>query len=250
MRELLDAYTTRRPVEPISGGLPELTVDEAYAIQRAQVDVWLERGRVIRGHKIGLTSKAMQTQMGIDQPDFGVLFADMFHSAERPVPVDRYLQPRVEPEVGFVLDRDLAGPGLTVDDVAAAVRSVHAALEIIDSRIVDWRIGLVDTIADNASSGGVVLGDQLAVDPSDLAAVDCVFEVNGAVYATGVGADVQGTPLGAMTWLANRLGEFGVRLEEGHVVLSGSITRAAPVAAGDRVTAAFPGLGAIRATFA
>ena len=238
-------------MEPLSAAAPELTIDDAYAIQRAQVDVWLAAGRTIRGYKIGLTSKAMQAQLGVDQPDFGVLLADMFVPAGDPVPVERFPQPRAEPELAFVLDRDLAGPGLTIDEVAAAVRSVHPALEIIDSadrrladrtgrahrrqRVVRWRRA-------GRRAGG---GPGPTWPP-----VECVFEVNGEVFATGVGGDVQGAPLGAMTWLVNRLGEFGVRLRAGHVVLSGSITRAVPVAAGDRVSAAFPGLGAVAATFA
>ncbi|MFC0528741.1 2-keto-4-pentenoate hydratase [Phytohabitans kaempferiae] len=248
---LLRAYVTREAIEPISSGPGVRTVDEAYAIQLAQVDRWRRDGRVVRGHKIGLTSAAMREQLGIDQPDYGHLFEDMFFTPGEPVPVGRFLQPRAEPEIAFVLSGDLAGPGLTVDDAAAAVGSVHAALEIIDSRIADWRIGLVDTIADNASSGGaVVAAEPLPVAATDLADVECVFRVDGEVVATGVGSDVSGTPLGALAWLANRLGELGHRLEAGHVVLSGSLTKAAGISAGNVVTADFPSLGSVRATFA
>jgi len=247
---LLGAYVTGVPIEPISGGPDSVTVGEAYAIQLAQVDRWRRDGRLVRGHKIGLTSAAMQEQLGIDQPDYGHLFADMFFPPGEPVPVARFLQPRAEPEIAFVLAGELAGPGVTVEDAVAAVGAVHPALEIIDSRIADWRIGLVDTIADNASSGGVVLGaEALPVSATDLAGVRCAFAVNGAVVATGLGSDVEGTPLGALTWLANRLGALGHRIEAGHVVLSGSLTKAVPVGAGDVVTADFPRLGSVRAAF-
>ncbi|MEQ4304667.1 2-keto-4-pentenoate hydratase [Plantactinospora sp. B6F1] len=249
-RRLLHAYATRRAIEPISAGPVALTVDDAYAIQLAQVRRWRRDGRALRGHKIGLTSMAMQEQLGIDQPDYGHLFADMFFPPDEPIPLNRFLQPRAEPEFAFVLADDLAGPGLTRRDVLAAVGSVHPALEIIDSRIVDWRIGLVDTIADNASSGGVVLGpDPLPVAAADLATAPCAFLVDGEVVATGVGADVRDAPLGALLWLANRLGELGQRLEAGQVVLSGSLTRAIPIDSGNIVVADFPGLGSVRAEF-
>jgi 2-keto-4-pentenoate hydratase len=250
-QRLLRAYATRVPVEPISASIPALTVDGAYAIQQAQVASWLREGRVVRGHKIGLTSAAMQRQLGITQPDYGHLFEDMFFEPHRPVEVARFLQPRVEPEIAFVLGRDLPGPGVTVADAVAAVESVRPALEIIDSRVADWRIGLTDTIADNASSGGVVLGaDPLPVDLAELPDVRCTFGVNGAVRATGLGSDVLGSPLNALVWLANRLGELGVPLQAGHVVLSGSLTQAVGVAAGDTVTADFPGFGRVVASFA
>src|SRR5882762_1261741 len=147
---LLDAYRTCDPVKPLIGEYPELDIDGAYEIQQAQVRAWQEAGRTILGHKVGLTSAAMQRQMGVSQPDFGVLRDDMFHAEFAPIPVDAFIQPRVEPEIAFVLGRPLSGPGVTIAHAAAAVDFVLPALEIIDSRIVDWKISIVDTIADNA----------------------------------------------------------------------------------------------------
>nr|MDT0524172.1 2-keto-4-pentenoate hydratase [Streptomyces sp. DSM 41633] len=135
-----------------------MTIDDAYTIQQQQVSAWTQAGDVVRGHKVGLTSKAMQSQLGVDCPDYGRLTASMFLPEGTPIPAGRFLQPRVEPEIAFVMGRRLAGPGVTVADAARAVDVVLPALEIIDSRIRNWDIGLVDTIADNASSGGVVLG--------------------------------------------------------------------------------------------
>lgn len=152
--ELLAAYQTRSPIAPLTDRFPDLTVAEGFDIQRAQVDRWMAEGRIIKGHKVGLTSAAMQRQMGVNQPDFGVLHDQMFHPESDPIPVTAFLQPRVEPEIALVIKRDLAGPGVTVAEALAAVDFVLPALEIIDSRIADWRISVADTVADNASSGG------------------------------------------------------------------------------------------------
>jgi 2-keto-4-pentenoate hydratase len=158
--ELLDAYASGMPVAPLTAAHPMLTVDEAYAIQQAQVASWTAAGAVVKGHKVGLTSAPMQAQLGVDQPDFGVLLDSMFLLEGVPVPVSRFLQPRAEPEIALVPRRRLVGPGVTVAEALAAVDFVLPALEIIDSMIADWKITLPDTIADNASSGGVVLGSR------------------------------------------------------------------------------------------
>lgn len=250
-RQLLLAYETRRTIQPLSEQFADLTIEDAYAIQQLQVASWTDEGQVVRGHKVGLTSAAMQRQLGVDQPDFGHLTDTMVHEPESPIEVNRFIQPRVEPEFAFILSEDLRGPGLTIRDAAAAVETVLPALEIIDSRVVDWRITLVDTIADNASSGGYVLGtDPLPTALSDLASVPCELLHNGQPVHSGVGADVLGSPLNALAWLANRLGELGVPLRAGHVILSGSLTAAIPVSAGDTVTATFGPLGSVTARFA
>ena len=153
VKSLLEAYRTHHPIAPLITTYPSLTIDDAYQIQLAQVQAWVSDGRRILGRKVGLTSPAMQAQMNVSQPDFGHLMDDMFFAENVPVPADRFLQPRAEPEVAFVLGRDLVGPGVTVAEAALAVDYVMASLEIIDSRIADWKIGIVDTIADNASSG-------------------------------------------------------------------------------------------------
>jgi 2-keto-4-pentenoate hydratase len=248
--ELADAYTGK-PVEPLTARYDGLSTDDAYGIQTIQTRRRTAAGARIVGYKIGITSAAMQQQLGIDQPDYGVLRDDMVQPADAPIAVSNYLQPRAEPEVALVLDRPLSGPGLSVADVLAATRYVLPALEIIDSRIADWRITLVDTIADNASSGGLVLGGTpTPVTGIDLALVGCVFRKNGRIVQTGAGAAVLGSPLHAATWLANTLTARGVELAAGHVILTGSVTAAVPVAAGDTVNATFDRLGSVTAVFA
>lgn len=248
---LVEAYSTGEPIEPLTGKYPEMTVADSYAIQQIQVREWVDAGARVQGHKVGLTSLAMQRQIGVDQPDYGVLLDNMFLSEHAPIQIGQFLQPRVEPEVAFVLKAPLRGPGVTVADAAAAVNFILPALEIIDSRIADWRITFRDTVADNASSGGLTLGTQ----PVDLSTVDlrltgCVLHRNGNVAATGAGGAVLGSPLISLVWLANTLGPLGVSLEPGHVVLPGSVTAAIPVASGDVVTAKFAGIGSVSARFA
>jgi 2-keto-4-pentenoate hydratase len=229
----------------------ELTIDDAYAIQLAQVDAWRVDGRRVLGRKVGLTSPAMQAQMKVSQPDFGHLMDDMFFAEHVPVPADRFLQPRAEPEVAFVLRRDLTGPGVTVAAAAAAVDFVLPALEIIDSRIADWQIGIVDTIADNASSGGVVLGSTARrIGEMDLRLGGCVLHRNGEIAGTGAGGAVLGSPLNSLAWLANTLGARGEGLRAGQVILPGSITASISFLPGDVITATMAGLGSVTAVIA
>ncbi|MEU6642453.1 2-keto-4-pentenoate hydratase [Saccharomonospora sp. NPDC046836] len=249
-QQLLQAYETGKPVAPVIESHPGATLTDAYRIQQEQVRLWTAGGEVIKGHKVGLTSAAMQQQMGVDQPDYGHLLGGMFHLEHQPIPTTGFLQPRIEPEIAFVLGRPLAGPGVTVADAARAVEFVLPALEIVDSRIRDWNISIVDTIADNASSGGVVLGSR----PTSLSAVDlrltgCLLHRNGTLMATGAGGAVLGSPLNALVWLANTLGPLGISLEPGHVVLPGSMTRAFPVEPGDTVVATMAELGSVTANF-
>ncbi|GAB6983990.1 2-keto-4-pentenoate hydratase [Nocardioides pyridinolyticus] len=250
-RRLLDAYDTRKPVAPLTSTYDDLELDDAYAIQVLQIEQLVARGRSIRGHKVGLTSAAMQRLLGVVEPDYGHLLDDFFYLEHAPIPVSRFVQPRIEPEVAFVLKRSLSGPGVTAHEAIAAVDFVLPALEIVDSRIEDWKIGLFDTIADNASSGAVVLGST----PTPLSAVDlrlsgAVMTRNGAVVGTGAGGAVLGSPLTSLVWLANVLGDRGVSLEAGQVVLPGSVCAMSPVAAGDTFTATFAGLGGVTARFA
>jgi 2-keto-4-pentenoate hydratase len=247
---LLEAYTTRVPIEPLRDTYPDLTLADSYEIQLLQMRRRVADGARVLGHKVGLTSPVMQKQMGVDQPDYGHLLDDMFFLEHLPVPTAAYLQRRIEPEVAFVLRRPLRGPGVTVAEAIAAVDFVLPALEIIDSRIRDWKIGILDTIADNASSGGVVLGSR----PTPLSAVDlrlagCVLHRGGDVVGTGAGGAVLGSPITSLVWLANTVGERGVALEAGHVVLPGSVTASVPVAPGDAFTATFAGLGSVTARF-
>jgi 2-keto-4-pentenoate hydratase len=248
--ELLDAYS-EKPVEPPTSRFDGLSLDDAYEIQAIQTRRRTADGARIVGFKVGLTSAPMRRQLGIDEPDYGVLFGDMVQTADAPIAVAGYLQPRAEPEVALVLDSPLTGPGLSVADLLGATRHVLPAIEIIDSRIADWRITLVDTIADNASSGGLVLGST-PVSPAgiDLALVGCVLRHNGRIVQTGAGAAVIGSPWHAATWLANTLTARGVTLDAGHVILTGSVTAAVPVSAGDTVTATIDRLGSVTAVFA
>jgi 2-keto-4-pentenoate hydratase len=248
---LARAYATREPIEPLIKTFPEASVEDAYRIQQEQVRHWTASGDAVRGHKVGLASAAMQRQMGVDQPDYGHLTGSMFHLEHQPIPTSAFLQPRIEPEIAFVLGSALRGPGVTVADAVRAVDFVLPSLEIVDSRIQDWKITLFDTIADNASSGGVVLGSSpTALRDADLRLAGCVLYQNGSVAATGAGGAVLGSPLNSLVWLANTVGPLGVTLEPGHVVLPGSMTRAIPVSPGDTVVATIAGIGSVTAVFA
>lgn len=247
---LLDAYRSKTPVDQMTATYEGMDLEDAYAIQLAQIERLLSEGRRVKGHKVGLTSAAMQKMLGVDEPDYGHLLDDFFYLEHQPIPVDRFLQPRIEPEMAFVLKKTLTGPGVTVHEAAAAVDFVLPALEIVDSRIRDWKIGLFDTIADNASSGAVVLGST----PTELTNVDLrltggVLHKNAEVVGTGAGGAVLGSPINALVWLANTLGARGISLEAGHVVLPGAICGMVPVAGGDTVTATFAGLGSVTARF-
>ncbi len=247
---LLTAYATRQPVEPLVDKYPDMDLADAYEIQLLQIRARVAAGAVVKGHKVGLTSAVMQRQMGVDQPDYGHLLDDMFHLEHLPIRTADYLQPRIEPEVAFVLKRPLRGPGVTAAEAVAAVDFVLPALELIDSRIRDWKISIRDTIADNASSGGVVLGSR----PTPLTEVDlrlggCVLYRNGVLAGTGAGGAVLGSPITSLVWLANTVGALGITLEAGHVVLPGSVTASIPVGPGDSVTATFAGIGSVTARF-
>ncbi|SMC63435.1 2-keto-4-pentenoate hydratase [Janibacter indicus] len=248
---LLEAYATGTPVAPLTEQFDGLTVEDAYAIQLEQVRSWTDAGRRIIGHKVGLTSLAMQKQLGVDQPDFGHLTDDFAHLEHEPIALDTYLQPRVEPEIAFVLRKPLTGPGVTLTQAIDAVDYVLPALEVVDSRVADWKIKLADTIADNASSGGFVLGSTpTRLTDVDLRLTGCVFTRNSQVVGTGAGGAVLGSPINSLVWLANTVGALGTTLEAGHVILPGSVTSMVPVAPGDVFTATFGGLGSVTACFA
>jgi 2-keto-4-pentenoate hydratase len=248
---LAEAERNRQPVEPLTQTYEDLDVPAAYEVQRAVIAGRVARGARVRGHKVGLTATVMQEQFGVSEPDYGVLLDDMFVLEGTGIPADALLAPRVEPELAFVLDRPLAGPGITVADVLRATAFVTPSLEIIDSRIQDWKITVADSIADNASSARVVLGgtatDVRDIDPRLLGVV---LRRNGEIAETGATGAALGNPVSAVAWLANKLGEFGVALEEGAVVLPGSCTRALPVSPGDHVRADFAEVGSVGVVFA
>jgi 2-keto-4-pentenoate hydratase len=247
---LREAEGTRRPIEPLVRTWPQLNVADAYAIQLLNIAARVEAGGIVRGHKVGLSSTAMQSMLGVHEPDYGHLLHDMFCFDGDVVPVERFIQPRAEIEMAFVLGRDLAGPGVTIADVVRATDHVLPAIEVVDSRIRDWQLTIADTIADNASSGALVLGGRpTLLRQIDPVLVGAAMSVNGCIVETGCTGAVLGNPMTAVAWLANRVAEFGVVLEEGHVVLPGSCTRMVPVAAGDAVRADFHGMGHVSLRF-
>lgn len=239
-----------RPIPPLVELFPGIDVVDAYEIQLRNIRRRLAAGARVHGHKVGLSSKAMQQMMGVDEPDYGHLLDDMVFTEGSPIPAGRFCTPRVEVEVGFVLGDDLPGEGCTVEDVLRCTEAVAPAIELIDSRIVDWKIGLADTIADNASSAGVILGSgRRKPGELDLKGIDAVLTRNGEQVATGRSDAVLGDPTIAVAWLARTVARFGVRLEAGHVVLPGSCTRAYDVGPGDEVVATFSGLGTVSISF-
>lgn len=248
---LHEARVRRCAIEPLSDAHPDLTVEQAYAVQTRLVARLLDDGDRVVGHKLGLTSAAMRASLGVDDPDYGALLASTVHDDGATIAMAGLLQPRVEAEIALVLARPLRGPGVTPADVADATAGAVAALEVVDSRVVDWRIRLVDTIADLASAAAVVLGaDVVPLDGLDLAAVRMRIDRDGEQVDDGLGAAALGDPLAAGAWLANVLGERGVGLDEGHLVLTGALHAAFDVAAGDEVGAAFDGLGTVACRFA
>lgn len=247
---LAEAERSRIPMSPLTAAQPGIDVVDAYEIQLINIRQRVAEGAQVVGHKVGLSSEAMQRMMGVDEPDYGHLLAEMEVFEDVPVPASRYLFPRVEVEVGFILADDLPGAGCTEDDVLAATAAFAPAIELIDTRITEWKIGLCDTIADNASSAGFVLGSQ-RVSPKDIdiCAIDAVLTRNGEVVAEGRSDAVLGNPVTAVAWLARKVDSFGVRLRAGDIVLPGSCTRAIDVRAGDDFVADFAGLGSVRLAF-
>ncbi len=254
-RQIADALwtagETRTPIEPISETHPDADVADAYEIQLLNVRRRLDAGARIRGHKVGISAKAVQKMLGVHEPDYGHLFADMFVFEGETVDTSALIQPRAEIETAFVLGRPLSGPGVTVADVLAATEFLVPSIEIVDSRVADWRITIVDTIADNASCGLVVLGGRATpITDVDPALIGATLSVGGRVVETGASGAVLGNPVTAVAWLANKVAAFGVTLEAGDVILPGACTAMVSVGAGDTVRADFDGLGHVSVTFA
>lgn len=240
---LYDALQTGDPIDRLSDA-HDLTIEDAYAIQSAFVDRRLADGATVEGHKIGLTSDGIQEQLGVSEPDFGRLL-DTMSVEGRAIPSDDLIAPRVEPEIGFVLAEDLEPP-VTAFDVLAATDYVLPVLEVIDSRIRDWDIGIEDTIADNASSALYLTGESRCdLDSLDLSLEGVKLYRNGELAASGVGAAVLDHPANAVAWLANTLEDVGGSLEAGHLVLSGSLTPAVDVEPGDSITVEFTSIGTL-----
>jgi len=248
--ELDLALLSRRVIEPLTDRYPDLTVDDAYAISRRLLERRLSRGERLLGKKIGVTSMSVQAMLGVYQPDFGFLTDAMLVAVGGSVRVsDRLIQPRAEGEIAFRLARELRGPGVSAQDVAGAIDSAMPCVEIVDSRIRDWRIQIVDTVADNASCGLFVLGAPISPNGLDLAAVGCVMRRNGDVVGRGVGREALGSPLSSVAWLANTLSAYDIALLPGEIVLSGSLVPLEPVSAGDVIHVALGQLGSLEVRF-
>lgn len=256
-RELYEARRSRTLLRHFSLRHPTMTIEDGYAIQRAWVKLEQADGRTIRGRKIGLTSRAMQLASRITEPDFAPLMDDMFFEAGGDIPVQRFIAPRVEVELAFVLGSDLGGPGASIFDVLRATEYVCPAIEIIDSRIelLDRETGaprkVYDTISDFAANAGVVLGGRpVRIDAVDLRWVGAMLYKNGVIEETGLAAGVLNHPATGVAWLANKIAPFDERLHAGDVVLSGSFTRPTPAVAGDTLHADYGPLGSISFRFA
>ncbi|NDK91519.1 2-keto-4-pentenoate hydratase [Gordonia desulfuricans] len=249
-RRLQDAMDSRVPCAPVRDLIGPDNIATAYAVQEQLTRARVAENATIVGRKIGLTSPAVQQQLGVDQPDFGVLFADMDYSATGAIPFGAVLQPRVEAEVAFVLGADLDGGDFEYQRVHAAIDHAVAAIEICGSRVANWDISFADTVADNASAGAYVLGDR-AVSLDEFRPVDCEMEmrIDGEVVSTGTGAACLGDPISAVVWLARRAHEFGQPLRAGQVILSGALGPMRPVMAGSSVTASVTGLGSVTVAF-
>jgi 2-oxopent-4-enoate/cis-2-oxohex-4-enoate hydratase len=246
-QELYNAMRKQRPVDPLNGRFA-LTIEDAYRISRSMLERRLLDGERIIGKKIGVTSPAVQNMLGVHQPDFGYLTDAMLVDGEMPVS-KLLIQPRAEGEIAFTLSKELMGPGIGPEEVLAAVATVHPCFEVVDSRIQDWRIAIEDTVADNASSGLFVLGPGVSPAGVDFEGCRMVVSKNGAFLSEGYGRAALGSPLASVAWLANTLGQYGVPLKAGEVILSGSLVPLEPVQAGDHMHLSIEGIGETEVRF-
>jgi len=248
--QLAAAEQTGVGISPLTSVDPVLTAKEAYSIQLENIYRKVEAGQRIVGKKIGLTSLAMQKLLGVDEPDYGHLLDSMVVENGGVISVDKVLQPKVEAEIAFVLKKELRGPNVTALDVIQATDYILPALEIVDSRVTDWKIKIADTVADNASSGFYVLGGKpVKISDVDLELLGVAFYKNGELANTGVGAAALGNPANCVAWLANRLSEFDISLQPGEVILSGALSAAVEAKSGDSYTARFAHLGTVSVSF-
>lgn len=245
-KALYEARRTRTPIAPFTDTEPDLTMADGYAIQRELVPMLLADGDEIVGYKVGLTSLAMQRLIGVDSPDFGPVLASTRYPDGGEVPLDRFIAPKMEAEITYLMGERLQGPGVTVADARRAVAGAAASVEIVDSRVEDWRVKLADTVADLASNGAIVISeDFVPLDGVDSRLIGMALTRNGALVDTGAGAAALGDPLAVVAWLANVLDERGLALDAGHVVMTGALHAAVPLAVGDHFLAEFDRLGSV-----
>mgnify|MGYP000846192875 FL=1 len=248
--ELYDALINRKAVAPLTDREADITIEDAYQIQQRMIQRRLDAGETIIGKKIGVTSKVVMDMLKVSQPDFGMMTSGMVFNEGESIDTSTMIAPRAEAEVAFVLKSDLMGPGVTAADVLRATDFVVPCFEIVDSRIQDWKIKIQDTVADNASCGVLVLGGRRKSPADiDLALAGMVLEKNGEIISTSTGAAVQGSPVNAVAWLANTLGNLGIGLKAGEVILSGSQSPLVPVKAGDSLVCNVGGLGGTSVRF-
>jgi 2-keto-4-pentenoate hydratase len=245
-KALYEARRDRVQIAPFTDDDPSLGMADGYAVQAELVRLILADGDRIVGYKAGLTSKPMQTMLGVDQPDYGPILASTVFKDGDAVSVGRFIQPKVEAEIVLVLGARLRGPGVTIEDARRAVLGAAASMEIVDSRFENWRIKLCDTVADLASNGAVAISDNVVpLDELDVRLVGMVLSRDGALVDTGAGAAALGNPLAVVAWLANTLAADGIALEPGHVIMTGALHAAVPMAAGEHYLAEFDRLGSI-----
>lgn len=248
--QLAKAEETKVGIDPLIVSDPDLTVDDAYYIQLENIKKKLSEGQKIVGKKIGLTSVAVQQMLGVDEPDYGHLLDTMVVENGGTIDTKDMLQPKVEGEIAFILKEDLKGPNVTAVDVIQATDYIVPAIEVVDSRVQDWKISLRDTVADNASSGLYVLGGKpTKLEDVDIELIGMVLSQNGEVANTGVGAAVLGSPATSVAWLANRLADYDITLKAGEVILSGALSGMVVANPGDTFTARFAHLGQVTVNF-
>jgi 2-keto-4-pentenoate hydratase len=249
--DLYNAEQNRRPIEPLTDSFPELSLEDAYRIQRMNIDRRLEEGEKIMGHKVGLTSRAMQELFNVNEPDYGHLLDSMFHDAAVPLNLDELIDPQIEVEPAFFLGKALNGPGITAEDVLNATDYIRVCFEVIDSRIINWRIKLQDTVADNGSSSRVVLGKK-KIKPRALVLDDLetTLEVDGVTVETGSTSAILGHPANGVAWLANKFAEFEISFGAGHIVLPGTCTRSVRIGGHKTVKGRIEGMGEVTMTLA
>ena len=248
--QLWEAEENRTQIQRLTDRFPEMTVADAYRIQLVNVERRLKNGQRLIGMKIGLTSQGMQKLLNVDVPDYGHLFDGMLLTDGQVCHISQLIQPKVEGELSFCLSKTLKGPGVTVADVYDAVRYVAPSIEIVDSRIQDWKVKLQDTVADNGSSARLMMGARMTpIEQVDMRLTGMTLEKNGELVNSGTTAEVWGNPAAAVACLANMLAEFSIELKAGSVVMAGALTAAVPVEAGDVVTASFQGMGSVTVKF-